>query len=71
MGFTNSDIDERGLIKPDAPPEQLYKLSTDLRQSTNLALKEPDRVRAMHARFLELAGPAASKSTHATESGGR
>ncbi len=59
MGFINSDIDEHGQIKPGAPKEQLYNLATDLRQSTNLASKEPDRVRAMHARFLELAGPAA------------
>ena len=67
MGFTNSDIDEHGQIKPGAPREQLYNLATDLRQRTNLALEDPDLVRAMRARFLELAGPAAIKTPGATE----
>jgi arylsulfatase A-like enzyme len=59
MGFVNSDIDEHGQIKPDAPPEQLYNLATDRRQRKNLALEQPERLRAMRARLLELAGPAA------------
>ena len=59
MGFTNSDIDEHGQINPGAPCEQLYYLATDLRQRKNLALEQPERVRAMRARFLELAGPVA------------
>ena len=59
MGFTNSDIDEHGQVKPDAPPEQLYNLATDLRQRKNLAVEQPERVRAMRARFLELVGPVA------------
>jgi len=67
MGFTNSDIDEHGQIRPGAPREQLYNLATDLRQRTNLALEEPDLVRVMRARFLELAGPAAIKTPGATE----
>ena len=58
MGFTNSDIDEHGQIKPGVPPEQLYNLATDLRQRKNLAAEQPDRLRAM-PRFLELAGPVA------------
>jgi arylsulfatase A-like enzyme len=59
MGFTNSDIDERGQVKPGAPPEQLYNLATDPRQGRNLAVEQPGRVRAMQARFRELAGPPA------------
>jgi arylsulfatase A len=67
MGFTNSDIDEHGQIKPGAPREQLYNLAADLRQRKNLALEDTDRVRAMRARFLELAGPVANKTPGATE----
>lgn len=43
-------------LKPGAPPEQLYNLATDLRQTKNLAVEQPDRARAIRARFLELAG---------------
>lgn len=67
MGFVNSDIDAEGQIRPDAPPEQLYDLATDLRQRTNLAGKEPERLLAMRKRFLEVVGPAAGKPRKATE----
>lgn len=63
MEFTNSDIDEHEQLKVGAPPEQLYNLATDVRQSKNLAAEQPERVRAMHTRFLELAGPAAGGRT--------
>jgi len=62
-GFTNSDIDQRGQTKPGAPPEQLYNLTTDLRQTKNLAVAQPDRVSALRARFLELTGPAAGRKS--------
>lgn len=67
MGLTNSDIDEHGQIKPDAPRAQLYNLATDLRQRKNVAPEEPKRVEAMHARLLELGGPAAIKGSSVKE----
>lgn len=36
MGFTHSDYDEEGNIRPDAPEGQLYDLASDPAQSTNL-----------------------------------
>ncbi|MEM9365485.1 MAG: sulfatase-like hydrolase/transferase [Planctomycetota bacterium] len=40
-GYTNSDI-EKGRIKKDAPPAQLYDLDRDLSQATNLYRQEPE-----------------------------
>ena len=54
MGFHNSDIDEHGQIKPDAPKEQLYDLAKDLGQHLNLATSDPDRLKVMRERFTEL-----------------
>ena len=54
MAFQNSDVDERGQIKPSAAKEQLYHLETDLGQHTNLANSDPERLKAMRDRFGEL-----------------
>ena len=62
LGLTNSDVDERGQIKPDAPAEQLYDLKADPSQTTNLALKEPQRLKSMRDRFREIAGADAEKT---------
>lgn len=66
MGFKNSDVDEHGHINPGAPREQLYDLSNDLGQSTNIALAHPERVAAMRTRLAELTGkPKAESKTPA------
>jgi arylsulfatase A-like enzyme len=47
LGYSNSDYDETGKIKPDAPPAQLYNLREDPAQTVNLYNKEPELVAAM------------------------
>ena len=42
-------------IDPAAPSWELYNLKTDFSQATNLAAKEPERLRRMIARFDDLA----------------
>ena len=54
MNFQNSEVDENGQIKPGAPPEQLYNLSSDMGEHTNLAASQPDRLKAMRERFQAL-----------------
>ncbi len=54
MKFHNSDVDERGQINPGAPKEQLYDLNKDVGQHTNLATRQPERLKAMRERFSEL-----------------
>jgi arylsulfatase A len=54
LGFINSDIDENGQIKPDAPPDQLYNLAEDISEAHNLTREYPDRSTAMHARMHAL-----------------
>ncbi len=63
MGFKNSDVDEHGQIKPGAPKEQLYDLSIDIAQSTNIAIEHPERVRSMRARLEELTGKSKAKTS--------
>jgi len=50
-GQKNSDI-ENGEIKPDAPEEQLYNLSTDLTQSSNVIRENPEIAETMK-KYLE------------------
>jgi arylsulfatase A len=57
MGVRNSDVDETGKIRPDAPPEQLYDLAADPSQRQNRATAEPDRLKAMRERLKELTAP--------------
>ena len=54
MKFQNSDVDERGQIKPGAPKEQLYDIDKDVGQHTNLAASQPERLKAMRERFAAL-----------------
>ena len=54
MGFTNSDVDAAGQIKPGTPPEQLYDLRADKSQAANLASAQPERAWTMRARLEEL-----------------
>jgi hypothetical protein len=54
MNFNNSDIDENGKIKSDAPKEQLYDLEHDLGQHENLAAKQLEKIEAMRKKFAEL-----------------
>ena len=67
MGFANSDIDENGQIKPKAPKEQLYNVSTDLSQKTNVAASNPERVAAMRERLAEITRTATNKAFGASE----
>lgn len=56
LGFTNSDVDAQGKIKPDAPSVQLYNLSQDVNEARNLAREEAARAEAMRARLESLVG---------------
>ncbi|MCF7847624.1 MAG: arylsulfatase [Kiritimatiellales bacterium] len=48
VGSVNSDI-ENGMIKPGAPPAQLYDLEADVRQTQNLYYEYPEVVKEMSA----------------------
>lgn len=50
---TNSDI-ENGSIKPDAPPQQLYNLKEDPRQTTNVIRDHADIAREMKTLMQRL-----------------
>ncbi len=52
-GQTNSDI-VNGKLKSDAPPGQLYNLSTDRSQTDNVIQRESERAEAMRARLDEI-----------------
>lgn len=54
LGMTNSDVDEQGMIKPGAPPAQLYNLHHDFRQSTNRFAVEPETAKRLGNRLQEL-----------------
>jgi arylsulfatase A-like enzyme len=54
LGLANSDMDEKGAIKPGAPAVQLYDLRADVGQSRNLAADEPARADAMRVRLEAL-----------------
>ena len=56
MGLTNTDVDDQGRVKPEAPADQLYHLASDPRQARNLTREQPERARAMRARLEELTG---------------
>ena len=49
----NSDI-ENGRLSSDAPPAQLYNLTTDPFQATNVYREHPQRAEAMRERLTEL-----------------
>jgi arylsulfatase A len=52
-GEVNSDIAD-GAIKPGAPPEQLYDLATDPRQTKNLAAERPEVVALLREQLRAL-----------------
>lgn len=54
MGFTNSDVDAQGKIKPGAPPAQLYNLRDDLQQTTNRFSSEAEIAKRLGTRLEEL-----------------
>lgn len=47
LGFVHSDYTPEGRLRAGAPPAQLYDLSTDLGQSTNVHRANPERVAQM------------------------
>jgi arylsulfatase A-like enzyme len=51
LGAVNSDFDESGNLKPDAPKVQLYNLDEDPRQAVNLAEHYPEKVKELSARL--------------------
>jgi hypothetical protein len=52
-GQQNSDI-ERGLIREEAPPAQLYDLENDLDETVNVYEQYPDVVAMMQKRLEEI-----------------
>lgn len=54
LGFANEDISNEGLVLAAAPPDQLYDLDVDPRQSDNIVLEQPDVARAMRERLLAI-----------------
>lgn len=54
MGFTNSDIDSAGQLKPDAPAAQLYDLKKDPGEHSNIVAQHPDIAAKMRKRIEEL-----------------
>ena len=67
MGVKNSDVNDQGQVNVDAPAEQLYDLKADPSQQTNLAAKQPELLKTMRARLLELAGSRGIKGNGASE----
>lgn len=54
IGQTNSDIDDTGHIKADAPDAQLYNLKTDPSQSRNVIGEYPEKAAELAERFKTL-----------------
>jgi arylsulfatase A len=54
LGLSNSDYDEAGQLKADAPQEQLYNLRTDPQQSTNVLLQFPEKAAELAKRFKQV-----------------
>ncbi len=54
LGQENSDYDDDGKLKPDAPQEQLYNLRDDPKQSTNVVLQYPEKAAELAERFKEV-----------------
>lgn len=54
MGQRNSDIDERGKVRPGAPAAQLYHLREDPSQAVNRFGGEPERASRLAARLDEM-----------------
>jgi arylsulfatase A-like enzyme len=54
LGLVNSDFDEQGQIKPEAPKVQLYNLKDDPQQRSNLAETHPEKVKELSERLQAL-----------------
>ena len=54
MGLPNSDYDEEGNLKDDAPETQLYNLKKDPSQSHNVVNEFPEKATEIAARYNEL-----------------
>jgi len=54
LGLKNSDYDEQGKLKADAPKAQLYNLRTDPNQSKNVINQYPEIAAELDRRFKEI-----------------
>ncbi len=54
MGQVNSDIDDHGRIKEDAPDKQLYNLRENPSQSVNVIHQYPEKAAELQKRYDEL-----------------
>ena len=54
LGLENSDFDEHGLLKADAPQAQLYNLREDPKQSTNVIREHPELATKLNKRFYRI-----------------
>ncbi len=54
MGLPNSDYDEEGNLKDDAPETQLYNLKRDPSQSHNVVNEFPEKAALLAARYKEV-----------------
>ena len=54
LGLVNSDLDAAGEIRPDAPPDQLYDMTADPGQSTNVVGRYPQRAAELRRRLNDL-----------------
>ena len=54
LGQKNSDYDDEGKLKPDAPQEQLYNLRDDPKQSTNVVRQYPEKAAELAERFKKV-----------------
>jgi hypothetical protein len=54
LGLKNSDYDEQGKLRPDAPDVQLYNLREDPNQSTNVIRKYPEKAEELSLRLKQL-----------------
>lgn len=54
IGLPNSDYDEEGKLKDDAPETQLYNLKKDPSQSRNVVNAFPEKAAALAARYKEV-----------------
>ena len=62
-GQTNSDLARDGGIRADAPDRQLYDLTADPAQTTNVVDDHPDVARRLHERLQELTAAAQTRPT--------
>lgn len=61
IGSVNSDI-KNGKIKPDAPPAQLYDLSSDVKQTQNVHDQYPEVVRELSSLLNSYSPPSVKPS---------